>query len=301
MTEKRFYEFMKPILEVLSDKEKKENQGLRKEIYRFLALSPEEVEARFSDSGQKIVDNRIGWALTYLTKSKLVQRVSRGTYQITEAGIDFNQAHKNFTQVDLPKTDEIKAFIGESDMDQEAKNIEVSIGTPEETIDLEFDKMNKLLVDNLLEQLKATDPFYFEKITVDLILAMGYGGSKQEIQQVTQKVGDGGIDGIINEDRLGLDVIYLQAKRWESNVGRPEIQAFVGALMGKHASKGIFITTSRFSKEAVVYAENLPSKVILIDGEKLASLMIEFNVGVEIEKIYEIKTINNDYFSDDYI
>ena len=170
--------------------------------------------------------------------------------------------------------------------------------TPEEKMESAFNELRETLVADLLAQLARTDPFRFEQVVLDLLVAMGYGGSRKEAAAVTQKTGDEGIDGVINEDRLGLDVIYIQAKRWKSNVGRPEIQSFVGALAGKKATKGIFITTSSFHENASDYVAGLHQKVILIDGRRLAEPMIEHGIGVAQEHAYHIKKIDSDYFEE---
>lgn len=168
--------------------------------------------------------------------------------------------------------------------------------TPQEHIEYGYLQLKQGLAEDVLAQVRQSSPFFFEKIVVDLLLAMGYGGSRAEAGQVTQKTGDGGIDGIINEDKLGLDVIYIQAKRWENPIGRPEVQKFAGALMGRKAKKGIFMTTSAFTKEAQEFVQSIDSRIILIDGERLAKLMIDHNVGVAVGQSYEIKRIDSDYF-----
>jgi restriction system protein len=170
--------------------------------------------------------------------------------------------------------------------------------TPEERIESAFAELRETLITDLRARLANVDPFRFEQVVLDLLVAMGYGGSRKEAAAVTQKTGDEGIDGVINEDRLGLDVIYIQAKRWKANVGRPEIQSFVGALAGKKANKGIFITTSAFHDNASDYAEGLQHKVILIDGRRLAELMIEHGIGVAEEHAYSVKKIDSDYFDE---
>jgi restriction system protein len=170
--------------------------------------------------------------------------------------------------------------------------------TPNEVIDAAFDSLHATLKSELLELVQKIDPFRFERLVLDLLLAMGYGGSREEAATVTQKSNDEGIDGLINEDRLGLDRLYVQAKRWKDSVGRPQIQNFVGALAGQHAQKGIFITTSDFSSGACQYVKNLPQRVILIDGQRLAELMIEHNIGVSRAYGYEIKRIDSDYFEE---
>jgi restriction system protein len=176
--------------------------------------------------------------------------------------------------------------------------IESAHETPEERIEAAFSDLNQTLVGELLTRLSTVDPFRFERIVLDLLVAMGYGGSFKEAAAVTQKTGDEGIDGVINEDRLGLDVIYVQAKRWKSSIGRPEIQNFVGALAGKKAAKGIFITTSEFHDNARDYSAGIHQKVILIDGRRLAELMIEHGIGVAEEHAYSVKKIDSDYFEE---
>jgi restriction system protein len=171
-----------------------------------------------------------------------------------------------------------------------------STSTPEETIDRALNTITTSLRSELMAQLREIDPYRFEQVVLDVLFAMGYGGSRQEAAQVTRKSNDEGIDGVINEDRLGLDVIYVQAKRWQNTVGRKEIQSFVGALAGKQASKGVFITTSDFNQNAVEYAGMLSQKVILIDGKRLADLMIEYQIGVSAIRTITLKRIDSDYF-----
>jgi restriction system protein len=184
---------------------------------------------------------------------------------------------------------------GAADQDDVSKK---TTATPNEVIDAAFDNLHATLKAELLELVRKIDPFRFERLVLDLLLAMGYGGSREEAATVTQKSNDEGIDGLINEDRLGLDRLYIQAKRWKDSVGRPQIQNFVGALAGQHAHKGIFITTSDFSSGARDYVKNLPQRVILMDGQRLAELMIEHNIGVSRAYIYEIKRVDSDYFEE---
>ncbi|MFV0320754.1 MAG: restriction endonuclease [Alphaproteobacteria bacterium] len=302
MALKAYYEYMKPILLLLSDGKAYTNAQIRSAIAQQQNLSPEDLKQKLQ-SGKLAYNDRIAWALTYLVGADLVMRPRRGVCQITDNGMSFNQAHSTFTHKDLPITAKNRAYMksrysNNTQQKQENKVFtEESSQTPEAIIEEEFNKINQALAAELLDTLKKMDPYYFEQIVVDSIVAMGYGGSKQEIREVTQKTADGGIDGFINEDRLGLDVIYLQAKRWgDTKVGRPDVQNFAGALMGKQANKGIFITTSNFTHEAMEYVKTVSSKIILIDGQKLAEYMIELNVGVEPAQTYQIKTINNDYF-----
>ncbi len=180
-----------------------------------------------------------------------------------------------------------------------ASDIEVIKGgnNPEELIDLLYQGAKKALIDEILQYVKTIPPDYFEKLVVDLLVKMGYGGSREEAGQVVGGSYDEGVDGIINEDRLGLDVIYIQAKRWRGTVGRPEIQKFAGALQGKRARKGVFITTSEFSSEAILYASSIDINIVLIDGLKLANMMIDFNVGVSPVRSFELKCLDMDYFN----
>ena len=178
-------------------------------------------------------------------------------------------------------------------------NVNFEDRTPKEVLENAYQTIRQDLAQELLEKVKSSPPDFFEKLVIDLLINMGYGGSRRDAGKAIGKVNDGGIDGIINEDRLGLDIVYVQAKRWDRVVGRPEIQKFAGALEGKRAKKGIFITTSHFSKRAEEYVSNITSKVVLIDGELLAKYMIDFNVGVSKEEIFELKGIDNDYFLDE--
>ncbi len=173
------------------------------------------------------------------------------------------------------------------------------VKTPEENLDESYKKIRESLANEILDKVKSCSPLFFERLVVELLVAMGYGGTLQDAGKAVGKSGDGGIDGIIKEDRLGLDVIYLQAKRWEGNVSRPEIQKFAGALLGNQARKGVFITTSDFTKEAKDYVKTISSNIILINGEELAELMIDYNVGVSVATTYEIKKIDSDYFSEE--
>ena len=169
---------------------------------------------------------------------------------------------------------------------------------PEESIEKNHQKIQEGLTVELLQKIKDNTPVFFEKLVVDLLVKMGYGGSREDAGEAVGGSGDGGIDGIINEDRLGLDVVYIQAKRWEGNVSRPEIQRFAGALQGQRARKGVFITTSNFTRDAKEYVDTIDSKIVLIDGNQLAQFMIDHNVGVSIERTYEIKRVDSDYFAE---
>ena len=303
-TEQCFY----PFLVFLADKQSSHMKEIGKFIKNSLNLSDEE---KSQISGQIImIESRIGWARTCLYKSGLIDRVSRAVYKITDLAIAELERCKN-----NPKEMESKKYLhrfpkfvdwldtfgrkiedGKDNVAEEVEYIEV-INNPEESIETGYRQIFSSLQQDLLENIKKCDPSFFEKLVVDLILAMGYGGSKSEVYgEVVGKSGDGGIDGIIKEDRLGLDFIYLQAKRWQGVVGSGAIRDFVGALDAKKANKGIFITTSFFSKDAIESIKHFTKKVVLVDGEMLSRLMIENNIGVSKVISYEIKKIDSDYF-----
>jgi restriction system protein len=243
--------------------------------------------------------------MSFLTKGGLIAKIAPRTYRTTDFGRKFLTDHPERIAVS-----DLEAIPGWAEAwTTKAKRREATglaaadahvetTSTPYERIEAAFSELSETLIGDLLAQLGKIDPFRFEQVVLDLLVAMGYGGSRKEAAAVTQKTGDEGIDGVINEDRLGLDVIYIQAKRWKHNIGRPEIQSFVGALAGKKASKGIFITTSGFHDNAGEYAAGLHNKVILIDGRRLAELMIEHNIGVAEEQAYRVKKIDTDYFEE---
>jgi restriction system protein len=250
-------------------------------------------------------NNRLTWAKTYLKKAGLLTQARRGYFELTARGRDV-LAEKP-TRIDmnyLMRFPEYLEFKNASRVGEEAselvRDLQPSISiTPEETLDSAYQRIGKELALELADKIKTCTPQFFEQLVVQLLLKMGYGGSRQEAGRAVGRSGDGGIDGVINEDRLGLDAIYIQAKRWEGSVGRPEIQKFVGALHGQRASKGVFITTSYFTSDAIEYAGNIQNKVVLINGARLAELMIEFNLGVSVAETYEIKRIDSDFFSEE--
>jgi restriction system protein len=298
-------EFLRPLLELAA----------QAPIMRRNAVPQIADQYNFSDeirnsrvkSGQTHIDNRGGWALSSLVKAKFVTKhpTEKFTYQITDKGRDYLKQHDGpITPHDLRKVEGyIKAWKEASQKNQQAKagdptisNIDTS--TPDDLIDAAYNNLNRSLAEELLETLSGMNPYKFEQVVIDLLAAMGYGGFREDAARVTQKSNDGGIDGIINEDRLGLDVIYIQAKRYQATIGRKEIQSFVGALAGKQANKGVFITTSDFKKTANEYANNVSQKVILINGSRLADLMIEHDIGVSTQRTISIKRIDSDYFED---
>ena len=249
-----------------------------------------------------LFDNRVGWARTYLKQAVLLNSPRRGALQITERGRKLlAENHERIDVKLLNQYEEFREFRTRKHSNGEGSTTsqepeQVTEQTPEEALDAAYSKLRENLEAEVLAQVKAVSPSFFERLVIDLLVKMGYGGSRQDAGRAVGRSGDGGIDGIIKEDRLGLDVIYVQAKRWEGVVGRPEIHKFVGALQGQRANKGVFLTTSSFSREAEDYASTISSKIILIDGERLASLMVDHDVGVTAVGEYKLKKIDSDYF-----
>jgi restriction system protein len=301
-------EFLKPLLELAGVGAIMRRTSVQKiaEKYAF----SEEIRSSRTKSGQTHIQNRAGWAMSALVKAKFIEKhpTEKFTYQITSIGSEYLKAYSGpITDQDLKNLEGYEeAWEAASRKKQSSKSAAPQSGnslaqsTPDDLIDTAYNKLHRSLADELLENMFAMDPYKFEQLVVDLLFSMGYGGSRSEAAQVTKKSNDEGIDGIINEDRLGLDVIYIQAKRYqrESTIGRKEIQSFVGALAGKQANKGVFITTSGFKTTAIEYAESISQKVILIDGPRLADLMIEHNIGVSTVRTVELKRIDSDYFDD---
>ena len=303
---------MLPVLRDLADG----NEHLFRDVIDRLALeydlSSEERTTLLPSGGAFLFDNRVGWARTYLKKAGLLDSAKRGYVSITERGrallaqqparIDNNTLgqYPEFVQFRQRETPAVSVDRSAAHA-QDISTAEHGESTPREQFDQAYLRLRSGIESELLEQVKAVTPARFERLVIDLLVAMGYGGSRQEAGRVTQLSGDGGIDGTIKEDKLGLDVIYVQAKKWENTVGRPEIQKFAGALQGQRASKGVFITTSNFSREAMEYASIIQSKIILVDGNELVKLMVDHNVGVSPVRSYELKRIDSDYFDDDAV
>ncbi len=254
-------------------------------------------------SGQQaIFDNRVGWARTYLKKARMLETTRRGYYRITERGQEI--LRRNPPKIDTTFLKQFPEFVEfqtatrvRTDETENQGSHEAQ--TPEEVIETAYQKMRQGLAAELLQIIKEHSPTFLERLVIDLLVRMGYGGTRKDAGEAIGRTRDGGIDGIIKEDRLGLDIVYVQAKRWDGPVGRPEIQRFAGALQGQRARKGIFITTSTFSQDALDYASRIDSKIVLIDGDRLAQLMIDHNVGVTSMSLYELKRIDSDYFTEE--
>lgn len=301
---------MEPLLLQLQDGRTRLLKDVVQELANVFALTAEE-RAQVLPSGATFTfASRVGWAKTYLKKAGLLTQPKRGFVQIADAGraaLADGTGHINSKYLDQYESFQQFRMAGKSADPGSGKVSPPVAGpvvampelTPDEIMETAHARSVAALADEVLERIKACPPEFFERLVVQLLITMGYGGSKAEAGKAVGKSGDGGIDGIINEDRLGLDAIYLQAKRWEGVVGRPEIMKFVGALAGQRASKGVFITTSWFTQEAKDYAGNSNYKVVLIDGNRLADLMIEHNLGVSVVASYHLKRIDSDFFADD--
>ena len=289
---------MLPLLKYAADNKEHKFSDAVDVLSNQFKLTKEEREELLPSKTQEVISNRIGWARTYMKKAGLLEDTRRGYFKITERGLGvINENLEKITTKYLGKFDEFKEFRQKhNEKESISENITTNDATPEEMLETGYAKLSENLVDDILSKIAECSPSFFEHLVVDLLVHMGYGGSFSEAAQIVGKSGDEGIDGIIKEDKLGLDTIYIQAKRWKGVVGRPEIQKFAGALLGQKASKGVFITTSTFTKEADEYASSVDRKVVLIDGEKLASLMIEHNVGISTIRTFEIKRIDSDYF-----
>jgi restriction system protein len=270
-----------------------------------LVLTDDERASRLPSSQQTVLRNRTGWASFYLKKAGLLDKPRRGVFYITERGKELlAEAPDDLTLQDLLKFPEFKDFYQNRAVDTTAEDAaKASIPpreaeTPDEVLQAAYRNIRLELANELLDRLLQVSPESFENIVVELLVAMGYGGSRKDAGERIGKSGDGGIDGIIKEDKLGLDTIFIQAKRWQGNVGRPEIQKFVGALQGQRARKGVFMTTSRFSADAIEYASHIDTKVVLLDGIRIAELMIDHDVGVSHVAAFVVKKIDSDYFDE---
>jgi len=289
---------MLPLLKLVADRQEHKMREVTDTLAEQFNLTEEERNVLIPSGTQSLFYNRVGWARTYLVKAGLLDTPRRGYIVITESGLKL--LAEKLEEINTKLLKRYKGFRDFQSPEPGEKPPQKTLAqTPEELIEEGYQNIRDNLAAELLKEVKASTPQFFERLVVELLVKMGYGGSRKDAGEAIGKSGDEGIDGIIKEDRLGLDVIYIQAKRWENNVAPAEIQKFVGALHGKKANKGVFITTSSFSKNALEYASNVGTNVILIDGNQLAQLMIDFNVGVSSVSSYEIKKLDSDYFIDE--
>jgi len=293
---------MRPLLKLSSDGQEHAFREAINALAELFQLTAEERRELLPSGKQPIFDNRVGWAKTYLSKAGLLDITRRAHFQITDKGKEVlatNPAEINNAY--LRQYASFREFTNQAKPADKDTEIPIHQGetTPDEQIALAYQELTQPLVDEVIANVLKATPLFFEQLVVDLMIAIGYGGSRKEAGQATQATNDDGIDGIIKEDRLGLDTIYLQAKRWQNTVHRPEIDKFIGSLTRNRARKGVFITTSGFSEGAREAVSNLDMKVVLIDGRQLAELMIEHNLGVTRKDLYEVKQLDSDYFSEE--
>jgi restriction system protein len=289
---------MLPLLHFLSDEQEHSLQEAVHHLSKDFGLSQEESQQLLPSGQQTIIRNRVGWARTYMVKAGLIEPVKRGYFKLTTKGKEVLDKKPDRVDVHfLEQFPEFLAFRAIHHKPTEKPDEQMDVKqTPEEALDSAYQRLREDLEAEILDQVKSASPAFFERLVVELLVKMGYGGNLHDAGQAVGQSGDGGIDGIIKEDRLGLDVIYIQAKRWQGTVGRPEIQKFAGVLQGHRARKGVFITTSDFSKDALEYADRIDSRIVLIDGLMLVKFMVDNNVGVSTSRTYEIKKIDSDYF-----
>lgn len=291
-----FQTVMRPLLELGSDGQPHVLVEAITTLADQFALLPEEREELLPSGKQRRFENRVRWARTYLGKAGLLTAPSRGVFQITERGLQLLK--------DAPGPLRISQFEQYPEFVEFRNTTRISTGatstdrpeTPEESLETNYESLRAALAEDLLQRVKLASPQFFEELVVDLLVAMGYGGSRRDAGRAVGRSGDDGIDGIINEDKLGLDVVYIQAKRWQSVVGRPVVQAFAGSLEGQRARKGVLITTSHFTPDAREYVERIEKRIVLVDGERLAQLMIDHDIGVADIATYRIQQVDLDYF-----
>ena len=300
-----YQSIMLPLLQFASDQQEHSNRETLTALAKTFQLTPSELSEMLPSGRQTVFTNRVGWARTYLKKAGLLTSTRRGYFQISKRGSDTLQ--QNLTHIDNRFLMQFPEFIDfkerkNSSESPKVENSEIeNVETPEEGIESAYLRVRQTLAKELLHTVITCSPDFFEQLVIDLLIKMGYGGTRKDAGEAIGGSGDGGIDGIIKEDRLGLDIVYIQAKRWDvgNTIGRPEIQKFAGALQGQRARKGIFITTSEFTKTAKEYVSMIENKIVLIDGETLSELMIDFDIGVSTIASFDLKRIDTDYFAED--
>ncbi len=288
---------MLPLLIHLSDGKEKSTQETIEALSLEFKLTDQEKRELLPSGNQTIFKNRIAWAKAYLKKAGLIESPERGFYKITNLGLE--TLKKRIDKIDnkfLSQFKDFQKFVTQKTLKDQKEIIQEQSRTPLENLEDGYQKIKNEVVFEMLEKVKGCSPDFFERLVIELLLKMGYGGSRKDAGEHLGMRGDEGIDGIIKEDKLGLDIIYIQAKRWGGVIGRPEIQKFAGALQGKKARKGVFITTGKFSKEAESFANSIENKIVLIDGDKLVNLMFENDIGFATTNSYTIKKIDSDFF-----
>lgn len=296
-----YQSIMLPLLKYAGDQKEHSLREAIEALAKEFQLTADERKELLPSGRQARFDNRVGWARTYMSKAGLLDTTRRGHFKITSRGKDILAANLSDINVAfLEQFQEFKQFKAttKNSVEVEQQTSITPEQTPEEQIEAAYQGLREQLAADLLDRISECAPAFFEKLVVDLLVKMGYGGTRRDAGRAIGSTNDEGIDGIINEDRLGLDIVYIQAKRWAAPVHRPELQKFAGALQGQRARKGIFITTSSFSPGAREYVSKIESKIVLIDGSMLAQLMIDFGVGVNSVSSYEVKRVDSDYFNE---
>jgi restriction system protein len=304
-----YQEVMLPLLRYLGDARTKSIQECYRQLADAFDLTPAEREELIPSGRVTVLYSRVTWAATYFAKAGLVRRPSRGMMQITDAGQRAIQDAEHGVRIDNAYLRRFPGFVAfqrgsdgptatVSPGGMQRNDSDLAAQTPLEAMELGYRALRDALASDLLDRIKAGTPRFFEHLVLDLLVAMGYGGSRADAAEAVGGSGDGGVDGYIKEDKLGLDSIYLQAKRWEHSVGRPIVQAFAGSLEGHRARKGVLITTSSFSQDAREYVGRIEKRIVLIDGEQLTHLMIDHGVGVADVVVYPVKKIDEDYFEE---
>lgn len=296
-----FQTIMLPLVQFASDGKEHSLREAIDYLANYFQLTKEERKELLPSGRQATFDNRVGWSRTHLAKAGLLNSTRRGYFEITSLGqqvlarkpdvinMAFLKQFPDYVEFIKPSNQDVKTAVSD---ETEASQ------TPEEAIESAYQRVRQELAKEILTTIKECSPAFFERLVIDLLVQMGYGGTRKDAGEAIGGSGDGGIDGIIKEDRLGLDIVYIQAKRWENTVSRPEIQKFAGALQGQRARKGIFLTTANFSDGAKQYVSFIDSKIVLIDGNMLAQLMIDYNIGVTPFATYEMKRLDSDYFTE---
>ena len=302
----KYEQIMLPLLTILGDGKEHQLSNLVEQLATHFKLSEDEKRQLLPSGKQPLFRNRVGWARSYMAKAGLIDSVKRGRYTISSRGKSvLKEKPKDIDAAYLMKFKEFVDFVtpgkgnGSHGMTKTSSSDPTARDTPEETLEYAYQNLMAKLGKDLLEQVKRSSPEFFEQLVVDLLLKMGYGGSRKDAGEAIGKSNDGGIDGLIKEDKLGLDIIYIQAKRWQQTVPTREIRDFAGALLAQKARKGIFITTSSFPKSALEFVEKIDHKIILMDGQDLTRYMIEYNIGLSVSDTFEIKKIDTDYFDEE--
>lgn len=296
-----FQSFLLPVLRLSADGNEHSMAEIRQRISVDMKLSPDELTEKLPSGSQTVFANRVAWSAVYLHRAGTLERTKRGVFRITARGHELLK--QNPAKINIQTLNQFPEFVtfhkgsangAASEEEQPAKLTKSQ--TPEEQLSAAYKVLREALATDVLEAVKKSTPNFFEELVVDLLVAMGYGGSMEDAGRAVGRSGDGGIDGIIKEDKLGLDVVYVQAKRWTGGVGRPVVQAFAGSLEGVRARKGVLITTSHFSQDALEYVRVIEKRIVLIDGKQLADLMIDHDIGVNVAHTYKVKRLDSDYF-----